>query len=135
MWRTPEAGLGECPRTVNLDSKVLSRRDAYPNALGKGSTHENNANRGVALLIASVWTLQVARAEQTENATTNEDRKEESDMSEEKIIMLIKAKIQPQRRAELIQALREYLPLVRAEQGVEAFYVNRSSSLNGPKES
>ena len=45
-------------------------------------------------------------------------------MSEEKIIMLIEAKIQPQRRAELIEALREYLPLVRAEQGVEAFYVN-----------
>src|SRR5262252_2936630 len=44
-------------------------------------------------------------------------------MSEEKIIMLIEAKIQPQRRAELIEALREYLPLVRAEPGVEAFYV------------
>jgi quinol monooxygenase YgiN len=37
--------------------------------------------------------------------------------------MLIEAKIQPQRRAELIEALREYLPLVRAEPGVEAFYV------------
>ena len=44
-------------------------------------------------------------------------------MSEEKIIMLIEAKIQPQRRAELIDALHEYLPLVRAEPGVEAFYV------------
>src|SRR5262245_59335303 len=44
-------------------------------------------------------------------------------MSEEKIIMLIEAKIQPQRRAELMEALREYLPLVRAEPGVEAFYV------------
>src|SRR5262245_3954667 len=44
-------------------------------------------------------------------------------MSEEKVIMLIEAKIQPQRRAELIEALREYLPLVRAEPGVEAFYV------------
>jgi quinol monooxygenase YgiN len=77
-----------------------------------------------ALLIASAWTLQVVRAEQTENTPTNENRKEESDMSEEKIIMLIEAKIQPQGRAELIEALREYLPLVRAEQGVEAFYVN-----------
>ena len=77
-----------------------------------------------ALLIASAWTLQVVRAEQTENTPTNENQKEESDMSEEKIIMLIEAKIQPQRRAELIEALREYLPLVRAEQGVEAFYVN-----------
>ena len=37
--------------------------------------------------------------------------------------MLIEAKIQPQRRTELIEALREYLPLVRAESGVEAFYV------------
>jgi len=45
-------------------------------------------------------------------------------MTEEKVIMLIEAKIQPQHRAELIEALREYLPLVRAEQGVEAFYVN-----------
>jgi quinol monooxygenase YgiN len=44
-------------------------------------------------------------------------------MTEEKVIMLIEAKIQPQRRAVLIEALREYLPLVRAEPGVEAFYV------------
>ena len=44
-------------------------------------------------------------------------------MTDEKVIMLIEAKIQPQRRAELSQALREYLPLVRAEPGVEAFYV------------
>jgi len=44
-------------------------------------------------------------------------------MTDERVIMLIEAKIQPQRRAELIEALREYLPLVRAEPGVEAFYV------------
>jgi len=44
-------------------------------------------------------------------------------MTDEKVIMLIEAKIQPQRRTELIEALREYLPLVRAEPGVEAFYV------------
>ena len=44
-------------------------------------------------------------------------------MTEEKVIILIEAKIQPQRRAELIEALREYLPLVRAEPGMEAFYV------------
>jgi len=37
--------------------------------------------------------------------------------------MLIEAKIQSQHRAELIEALREYLPLVRAEPGVESFYV------------
>ena len=37
--------------------------------------------------------------------------------------MLIEAKIQPQRRAELVEAVGQYLPLVRAEPGVEAFYV------------
>jgi len=47
-------------------------------------------------------------------------------MTDDKVIMLIEAKIQPQRRAELIEALREYLPLVRAEPGVEAFYVTRA---------
>jgi quinol monooxygenase YgiN len=52
-------------------------------------------------------------------------------MTDEKIIMLIEAKIQPQRRAELMDALREYLPLVRAEPGVEAFYVaTREDDLN-----
>ena len=45
-------------------------------------------------------------------------------MTDGKVIMLIEAKIQPQRRAELMEALREYLPLVRAEPGVEAFYVS-----------
>ena len=44
-------------------------------------------------------------------------------MADEKVVVLIEAKIQPQRRAELLEALREYLPLVRAEPGVEAFYV------------
>ena len=44
-------------------------------------------------------------------------------MTNEKVIMLIEAKIQPQRRAELVEALSQYLPLVRAEPGVEAFYV------------
>ena len=44
-------------------------------------------------------------------------------MTDDKVIMLIEAKIQPQRRAELIEALREYLPLVRAGPGMEAFYV------------
>lgn len=44
-------------------------------------------------------------------------------MLDEKVIMLIEANIKPQRRAELIEALRGYLPLVRAEPGVEAFYV------------
>ena len=44
-------------------------------------------------------------------------------MTTEKVIMMIEAKIQPQRRAELVEAVRQYLPLVRAESGVEAFYV------------
>lgn len=44
-------------------------------------------------------------------------------MSNEKVIMLIEAKIQPDRRAELIEAARQYLPQVRAESGVEAFYL------------
>ena len=45
-------------------------------------------------------------------------------MSNTKVIMLIEAKIQPQRRAELIEAAQQYLPLVRAEPGVEAFYLS-----------
>lgn len=44
-------------------------------------------------------------------------------MTNEKVIMLIEAKIQPQRRGELLDASRQYLPLVRAEAGVEAFYI------------
>ena len=44
-------------------------------------------------------------------------------MTNEKVIMLIEARIQPQRRAEVVEAARQYLPLVRAEPGVEAFYV------------
>ena len=44
-------------------------------------------------------------------------------MPNEKVIMLIEAKILPPHRAELIEAARQYLPLVRAEPGVEAFYL------------
>lgn len=44
-------------------------------------------------------------------------------MTDAKVIMLIEAKIQPQHRAELLEAARQYLPLVRAEAGVEAFYI------------
>ena len=74
------------------------------------------------LFIASASALQAIRA-QPENPPPNDNRKEQSSMTDEKVIMLIEAEIQPQRRAELIEALREYLPLVRAEPGVEAFYV------------
>ena len=66
-----------------------------------------------SLIAASGWTLHV----QAEN------RKEQSNMPNEKVIMLIEAKIQPQHRAELIEAARQYLPLVRAEAGVEGFYL------------
>lgn len=44
-------------------------------------------------------------------------------MRNEKVIMLIEAKIKPQRRDEIIEAASQYLPLVRAEPGVEAFYL------------
>ena len=76
-----------------------------------------------ALFIANAWMPQVVRADQTENTPANENRKEQSYMADEKVIMLIEAKIQPQRRAELIEAVGEYLPQVRAERGVDAFYV------------
>jgi quinol monooxygenase YgiN len=73
----------------------------------------------VALLVlASGWATHILWAQ-----PANENREEQSNMTNEKVIMLIEAKIQPQRRAELVEAAGEYLPLVRAEPGVEAFYV------------
>jgi quinol monooxygenase YgiN len=69
------------------------------------------------LMVASAWALHVV------NTPANENREEQSNMANEKVIMLIEAKILPQRRAELVEAARQYLPLVRAEPGVEAFYV------------
>ena len=77
----------------------------------------------VAVLVASAWALHMPRAQQVSNTPASENRKEQSQMTNEKVIMLIEAKIQPQRRAELVEAAREYLPLVRAEPGVEAFYL------------
>ena len=44
-------------------------------------------------------------------------------MTNENVIVLIEAHIQPKHRAELVEAARQYVPLVRAEPGVEAFYV------------
>ena len=75
------------------------------------------------LFIASAGALQAVRAQQTENTPSDDYQKEQTIMTDEKVIMLIEAKIQPERCAELIEALREYLPQVRAEPGVEAFYV------------
>jgi quinol monooxygenase YgiN len=75
------------------------------------------------LMVASAFALHVLWAEQGVNTAANENREEQSNMTNEKVIMLIQAKIQPQRRAEVVEAARQYLPLVRAEPGVEAFYV------------
>ena len=79
--------------------------------------------RVAVLSIASAWALHVLWAEQAGNSLANKNREEQSNMTTGKVIMLIEAKIQPQRRAELVEAVRQYLPLVRAESGVEAFYV------------
>jgi quinol monooxygenase YgiN len=74
------------------------------------------------LIFASAWALHSVRPGQAGNMPASE-RKEQSNMASSKVIMLIEAKIQPQRRSELIEAARQYLPLVRAEPGVEAFYL------------
>jgi len=79
--------------------------------------------RVAVLTVASAWALHLLWAEQAGNTLANENREEQSKMTNEKVIMLIEAKIQPQRRADLVEAVRQYLPLVRAESGVEAFYV------------
>jgi quinol monooxygenase YgiN len=76
-----------------------------------------------ALMAASGSALHFLRAEEAVNPPANVNREEQSNMTNEKVIMLIEAKIQPQRRAEIVEAVRQYLPLVRAEAGVEAFYV------------
>ena len=75
------------------------------------------------LMVASAWALHAMWAEQAGNTPEYENREEQSHMTDEKVIMLIEAKIQPQRRAELVEAVSQYLPLVRAEPGVQAFYV------------
>ena len=43
-------------------------------------------------------------------------------MPNDKLVLLIQAKILPEHRAELLQAIRETLPLTRAETGVEFVY-------------
>ncbi len=85
-----------------------------------------NTNRimiSAVLMSAGMWTTLMLSAEQAVNPLGGGNRKEQSNMTNEKVIMLIEAKIQPQRRAELVEATRQYLPLVRSEAGVEAFYV------------
>ena len=75
-----------------------------------------------ALIVVSASALNTV-PRQAGNLTTGK-RKEQSNMSSVKVIMLIEAKIQPQHRAELIDAAAKYIPLVRAEPGVEAFYLS-----------
>jgi quinol monooxygenase YgiN len=77
----------------------------------------------VVLMAASGSALRFLRAEQAVKPRSNVNREEQSNMRNEKVIMLIEAKIQPQRRTEVAEAVYQYLPLVRAEAGVEAFYV------------
>ena len=75
------------------------------------------------LMVASGGVWQFGWAGHAGNGPANENREEQSNMTNEKVIMLIEAKIQPQRREQLLDAARQYLPLVRAEAGVEAFYI------------
>ena len=74
------------------------------------------------VIVLSLMAASVCAAQDVKTPV-NENREEQAHMANEKVIMLIEAKIQPQRRAELVEATRQYLPLVRAEAGVEAFYV------------
>ena len=75
------------------------------------------------LMAASACTLHALWAKQAVNTSAYDNREEQSHMGNEKVIMLIEAHIQPQHRGELVEAARRYVPLVRAEPGVEAFYV------------
>jgi quinol monooxygenase YgiN len=75
-----------------------------------------------ALIVASAWALQSSTSQAGNSAASA--RKEQSNMSNTKVIMLIEAKLQPQRRAEIIEAAQQYVTQVRAEPGVEAFYVS-----------
>jgi quinol monooxygenase YgiN len=71
------------------------------------------------------------RRRATENMPSNDNLKEQLHMPDERTIMLIEAKVQPRLRQELIEALREYLPLVRGEPGVVTFNVyERKDDLN-----
>ncbi len=76
-----------------------------------------------ALIVASAWALHSLPTSQAGNRPAGE-RKDGSKMSNGKVIMLIEAKIQPERRAEVLEAAQRYIPLVKAEPGVEAFYLS-----------
>ena len=59
------------------------------------------------LMAASVWATYILWAKQAVNTRANQNREEQSNMTNEKVIMLIEAKIQPQRRAELVDAISQ----------------------------
>ena len=72
-------------------------------------------------MVASAWALHLS--EQAVNRRPMKIERSQSNMTNETVIMLIEARIQPQCRTELVEAARQYLPLVRAESGVEVFYI------------
>ena len=59
------------------------------------------------LLAASVWSLQVARAQQAGKELGGDTRERASKMTNEKVIMLIEAKIQPQSRAAYARLVKQ----------------------------
>jgi quinol monooxygenase YgiN len=106
---------------MRLQGQVLLTSEWW---LRKDSHMKINRIVIVTVLMASaVWATYVVWAKQNVNTPVNEHQQEQSNMTNENVIMLVEAKIQPQRRAELVDAISQYLPLVRAEPGVEAFYV------------
>ncbi len=76
--------------------------------------------RVVVLVVAGACALLPVQVASTQ---ASQVRRDQPNMTNEKVIMLIEAKIQPERRAEMEEAARQYVPLVRAEAGVEAFYL------------
>ena len=76
--------------------------------------------RTLLLVLSTAGLLYVASGQDA----SPQIRKEHPQVTTEKVVMLIEAKIQPERRAELVEAVRQYLPLVRAETGVEAFHIH-----------
>src|SRR5580704_2408920 len=85
--------------------------------------NDPSRDRGSADGRKRVGTVLVAVGGAGGEPSANENREEQSNMTNETVIMLIEARIQPQRRMELVEAARQYLPLVRAEPGVQAFYI------------
>ena len=60
--------------------------------------------------------IKISNEKSVRGEQASERKKEnKSNVTNPKVIMLIEAKIQPQRRAELIEAARRPTPLVRAE--------------------